>query len=182
MRPISKSLQPVPMPEADQGEELSIAYVSAIAAHAGINITVSRKDYGIDMSFKRLWKRKSDNHYTDMAGLSLPSQLKSARFPEWKIRADIIAYDLRAKNYNDIVTSTNGFLILMCLPAAIDQWLEQNEERLHLHKCCYYWTPELDDDETPNKSTKTIYIPRTQLFTTDALISLVDQVQPRIEP
>ncbi len=40
MRPISKSLQPVPMPEADRGEELSIAYVSAIAAHYRNSLSV----------------------------------------------------------------------------------------------------------------------------------------------
>lgn len=182
MRHISASLQPVPMPDSDRAEELSVAYACAIAAHAGINTTISRKDFGIDISFRRVWKRRSDNHYTDMPGLSIPSQLKSARAPEWKFRAGKIVYDLRAKNYNDLVTSTNGFLILMCLPSSIDEWLLQGEECLHLYKCCYYWIPGLEDIETPNKHTKTIYIPREQLFTVGALTTLVDQVQLGITP
>src|SRR6266849_6790608 len=179
MRLISKSLQPVPMPEADRGEELSIAYVSAIAAHAGVSIAeILRRDYGIDMTFRRLWKRTSDNHYSDRSGISVPSQLKSARVPEWEMRGERIVYALKAKNYNDLVTSTNGFLILMCLPSAIDQWLKQDEECLRLHKCYYYWRTELEDEETTNTKTKTIYIPRDQLFTPAALISLVDEAQP----
>jgi hypothetical protein len=183
-RPVSDSSYPVPTPDSDRSEELSVAYVSAIAAHAGIKAeNVSRKDYGTDMTFKRLRKRKSDNHYTDINGIDVHCQIKSARSPEWKIsKGGIISYRLRAKNYNDLVTSTYGFLILMCLPSSIDQWLQQDEECLRLYKCCYYWMPGPDDEETKNDTTKTIYIPNQQLFSAKVLVSIVDQVQPRIDP
>lgn len=40
-----------------------------------------------------------------------------------------------------------------------------------------YWIPGPDDEETPNKRTKTIHIPLNQLFTVDALTDIVDQAQ-----
>lgn len=179
-RPISDSSYPVPVPESARSEELSIAYVSAIAAHAGIKVEfVTRKDYGTDVTFKRLRKRKIDGHYSDVGGISIPCQVKSACHPEWQVNYDkgIVTYDLRAKNYNDLVGSTYGFLVLMCLPSSIDQWLKQDDECLRLYRCSYYWIPGPDDEETPNKRTKTIHIPLNQLFTVDALTDIVDQAQ-----
>lgn len=120
-RPISDSSHPVLTPDSDRSEELSVAYVSAIAAHAGIKVeSVTRKDYGVDMKFQQLRKRTSDNHYSDMNSINIPCQIKFARHPEWKIirvkGEEVISYNLRGKNYNDLVTSTSGFLVLMCLP------------------------------------------------------------------
>lgn len=181
----SNSSYPVPTPETERSEELSIAYVSAVAAHAGIKVeSVSHKDHGTDMTFKRLRKRTIDNRYSDMDGIMVPCQIKSARFPEWREskKDDTISYDLRAKNYNDLVNSTFGFLVLMCLPATIDLWVLQDQECLRLYKCCYYWIPGLDDEETDHTRTKTIHIPREQLFTAETLASIVDDAQPRIEP
>lgn len=179
---VSSSSYPVPLPDSHRGEELSIAYVSAVAAHAGIKVDqVARKDYGTDMTFKRLRKRMSDNHYSDVEGINIPCQVKSACSPEWKINKDgRVSYRLKAKNYNDLVTSTHGFLILMCLPSSIDQALEQDEGCLRLYKCCYYWIPGPEDEETKNETTKTISIPPGQLFTAEVLVSIVDQAQPRI--
>lgn len=186
-RPVSDSSYPVLTPEADRSEELSISYVSAVAAHAGIKAEgVARKDHGTDMTFKRLRKRKSDNHFSDLNGLFVPCQVKSARHPEWKIikvkGENVISYDLRSKNYNDLVTSTSGFLILMCLPSSSDEWLKQDEECLRLYKCCYYWVPGPDDAETFNRNTKVIHIPLDHIFTAEFLVSIVDEAQPRIEP
>lgn len=186
-RPVSDSSYPVPTPETDRSEELSVAYVSAIAAHAGIKFeSVARKDYGTDITFKRLRQRTSDNHYTDVSGVPIPCQIKSARYPEWKIIRDngenVISYDLRVKNYNDLVTSTLGFLVLMCLPSSTDEWVKQDRECLRLYKCCYYWFPGPDDAETFNKNTKAVHIPLDQLFTPEILVNIVDAAQPRVGP
>jgi hypothetical protein len=173
------------MPESDRSEELSIAYVSAIAAHAGIKVEhVSRKDYGTDMHFKRLRKRAIDQGYSDVGGIIVPCQLKSARAPEWRESqaGESIIYHLRAKNYNDLVTSTFGFLILLCLPAPVEHWVQQDQECLRLYKCCYYWQPGPEDAETPNRYTKAIHIPREQILTADRLAGIVDEAQPRIGP
>lgn len=180
--PVSDSLFLVPTPDTDRSEELSVAYVTTIAAQAGIRAEFgSRKDYGTDVTFKRLRRRKSDNHYTEVAGVNVPCQIKSVRFPEWKIikykGQDVVSYNLKAKNYNDLVTSSEGFLILMCLPANINDWVKQDVECLRLYKCSYYWEPGPNDIETSNKKTQVIHIPLDQLFTADVLIQIVDREQ-----
>jgi len=68
----------------------------------------------------------------------------------------------------------------MCLPLTSDEWLSQDEERLCLHKCCYYWQPS-DRSETLNSEKKRIYIPRDQIFTVDALTILMDDTNPRTQ-
>lgn len=109
-------------------------------------------------------------------------QIKSARYPEWKIikhhGKDVISYNLKAKNYNDLITSTYGFLVVVCLPSDSDEWVKQDGECLRLYKCSYYWFPEPDEAETRNRKTQVIHIPLDQVFTADALVSIVDGAQP----
>lgn len=181
--PVSNYSYPVSTPKSNRAEELSIAYVSAIAARAGIKIEkVVQTDFGTDMQFKRLRKRTIDGKYTDFGTMTIPCQVKSARAPEWKenVEKNIITYNLRAKNYNDLVDSTSGFLVLLCLPASVNRWITQDYESLRLYKCCYYWIPGSDDELTENDSTKVIHIPRTQLFTAKVLVDQVDNAQVRI--
>jgi hypothetical protein len=110
---------------------------------AGVNIYESRTDLGIDMAFSKVGRRKAgrrkEDRYTDTSSLMLTSQLKSSTL--WEVKEDTIAYDLKVKNYNDLVESDVCVLILMCLPPTPDEWLHQDEECLQLCKCCYYWRP-----------------------------------------
>lgn len=175
---VPNSSVPVPTLETNRMQELSFAYVSIIAAHAGIKIEiVGRNDDGTDVRFLRLRKRAIDDHISDMDSIPVPCQIKSALRSQWNPNEedDTISYKLRAKNYNDIVGSTLGFLVLMCLPESLDAAVAQDPECLHLYKCCYYWFPGPDDTkETDNSSTKTIHISRQQLFTAKELANIVD--------
>jgi len=124
------------LPDPDRGEALSIAYVSAIAAIAGINFDRLQKDLGIDGMFTKVSRIK--NHITNMPGTPIFCQIKSALSSTCKTEGNNISYNLNAKNYNDLVHSDLGVLILMCLPPSTDDALKQDEECLCLHKCCYY--------------------------------------------
>lgn len=164
------------MPETSRSQAFSIAYIRAIAAKAGVNIYKSEEDFGVDMSFCKIIHRK--DRYTDTSSMPVPFQIKSSKV--WELRGDTIVYDLEVKNYNDLVNSCFCVLILMCLPPTSDEWLRQDEECLRLHKCCYYWRPS-DRVETLNSEKKRIYIPRSQIFTVDALTMLMDEAQARLQ-
>ena len=170
------------MPETLKMQNLSRAYVYAIAAKAGVNIYKSRTDLGIDMTFSKVGRRKGgqrkEGRYTDTSSLMLTSQLKSSTL--WEAQDDTIVYDLKVDNYNDLVESDVCVLILMCFPLTPNEWLYQNEEYLQLRKCCYYWHP-LDDIETTNVSTKRIFISKSQVFTVESLTKLVDEVQLKVQ-
>jgi hypothetical protein len=54
------------MPETLRMQNLSRAYVYAIAAKAGINIYESRTDLGIDMTFSKVGRRKERQRKEDI--------------------------------------------------------------------------------------------------------------------
>ncbi len=163
------------MPESFKAQALSGAYIRAIAANAGANIYKSEEDFGVDMSFCKIVHRHG--RYTDAFSVAVPFQIKASKV--WELRGDTVIYDLEVKNYNDLVNSRIGVLVLMCLPPTSDEWLRQDEECLCLHKCCYYWRPS-DRAETLNAEKKRIYIPRSQIFTVDVLTMLMDEAQTRV--
>jgi hypothetical protein len=166
------------MPESFKAEALSMAYIRAIAAKAGVNIYRPEYDFGVDMSFGKVVQRDG-RRCADTSSMPVPFQIKASKV--WELRGDTIIYDLEVKNYNDLVNSTILVLILMCLPSTSDEWLRQDEECLSLHKCCYYWRPSSGQAETLNSEKKRIYIPRSQIFTVDALTMLMDEVQARVQ-
>jgi len=174
------------MPKEHRSEDFSMAYIQAIAASAGANLWPPvRHDYGIDLVFTKInsyqtLSSKRGTRYTDTGSIFLPCQVKSSK--NWEPRIDKIAYDLDAQAFDDLVLSDNCFLILMCLPQTIPEWLHQNEQRLQLHHCCYYWEPSEKDVMTPNHNTKTILIPRGQIFTPEVLIELLNARQRGMHP
>lgn len=165
------------MPEETKKEFLSKAYVRAVAAHAGVNIEFSEADFGVDISFTRIKSRPGRRF--DTSGLALKCQLKSSMICHMK--DDHVVYDLDAKNYNDLVNSAFGILIVLWLPSNIDNWIMQDENSLSISKCAYY----LDlfgRKETSNKEKQRVFIPKSQIFTVEALLRLIDQVQKRVQP
>jgi hypothetical protein len=177
MEMIPTSVASSHMPITTRAQALNKAYVQAIAAKAGVVIYEPKDDFGTDLAFAKVTRRQSGRR-TDTKSIIVPFQLKASK--DWAFRGDTVIYDLEAKNYNDMVDeSSMEVLILMCLPATFDEWLYQDEECLRLHKCCYYWQPS-DHIETPNENTIRIVIPRSQIFTSEALTRLLDQAQARV--
>ena len=165
------------MPENRREEFLSEAYIRAIAARAGVNIQEFKADFGVDIGFTRI--NHHSRGFTDMSCLPLYCQLKASTTCE--TRGDQIVYKLDAKNYNDLVSSSSSVLIVFCLPPDINDWIAQDEHCLSISKCAYYLQL-TDREETPNKATKTITIPKAQIFTEKALLQLIDEVQKRVQP
>ncbi|WP_052887421.1 DUF4365 domain-containing protein [Thermogemmatispora carboxidivorans] len=174
--PISPS-SPTPsmMPEAHRAEELSLAYVLALAAKAGVNYSLLKRDYGIDISFRR--PRIIDGEIDDSGSMMVDAQLKASR--NYRLKGDYIVYDLPAKNYRKLVNSIFSVLLLLCLPPSIDHWLHQSEECLSIYKCCYYWRPQ-GHVEIDQVRSKTIYVPKANLFTEAVLLSLLDEAQAKV--
>ncbi len=166
------------MPNETRAEFISRAYVYAVAARAGVNVTKPEFDFGVDFIFTRIGKETYG--LRDMLYIPLTCQLKSSKDCEY--RGDEIYYVLEAKNYKDLVRSSSSILILLWLPAEIDKWIAQSENSLHLFKCAYFYKIKPEDrKEVPNKTRVTIHFPRSQVFTAEALLQLIDEIQPRLE-
>jgi hypothetical protein len=174
------------MPETQRSENFSCAYIRAIAAHVGLNVSQTENDFGIDISFTRiisyqpLSRKRGKRYIDDPHAIPLRFQVKSTK--NWIFVGDIVRCKLEAKAYDDAIYAKGALpLLMMCLPPTFDDWLCQDEVCLQLRHCCYYWKPSANDTMTPNDSTKTIFIPKGQQFTPEALTELFTARQRGIQ-
>lgn len=170
------------MPETQRSEDLSKAYVRAVAAQAGFISTKPENDFGIDLVFNRiitiesLSKERGTEWVEDLDTVPLRAQIKSTK--HWEIKNGYVHCRLTARAYDMAVRGRGKIVVLMmCYPREFEQRLRQNGKRLHLRHCCYYWKPRTNATMTPNDTTKTISIPATQVFTPTALQELFEAVQ-----
>lgn len=170
------------MPETQRSENLSIAYVRAVAAQAGFIATKQESDFGIDLIFSRiitvesLSEKRGTECVEDLDTIPLRAQLKSTEI--WEMKNGYVHCPLKARAYDMAVRGRGKMIVLMmCYPPEFDRRLCQNGKRLHLRHCCYYWKPGVDATMTPNDSTKTISIHATQIFTPTALQELFGAIQ-----
>ena len=157
-------------------ESLSRAYVRALAAKAGLNLSVREYDYGVDGNFDEITIR--DKRRVE-SGFSLSFQLKAST--QWQRDDNTVIYDLEAKTYNDLVLRRNFrmavpcILILFTLPPDSSQWLIYNEEEMRLRGSCYW--DYLSGAPTENRQSVRIRIPRQQRLTSESLLDLIEKVK-----
>ena len=114
-------------------EDLSRAYVQAVAAKAGVNLRINDRlhDYTIDGTFHQVSYTNGRRHES---GFSLDFQLKATKnliFAEASVK-----YDVEAETYNYMVKRTNTpgtialILIILSLPENENNWLSLTNEEL----------------------------------------------------
>lgn len=159
-------------------ESLSRAYIHAVSGCAGINCSIDRAfDYGIDGTFRPVALRGTRRIET---GFPLDFQLKCTI--NWEIEDQTIAYSIKSKTYNDLVTrdpdGVGVVLVLLCIPNEPAGWAEFTEEALILRRCCYFHVLTGDPVENEN-STKLIYIPRSNVLNATSLQGLLETERER---
>ncbi|MBT9588267.1 DUF4365 domain-containing protein [bacterium] len=163
--------------ENHQKEALSIAYVEAISARAGVNIAfAARHDYGIDGSFRPVVIVGNQRCET---GHHLNFQLKATT--RWTVEGDHVLYPMEVRTYNHLVRIASELgacptvLLLLCLPDGPDNWLSHSSDQLILRRCCYYLR--LQGSESSNTDNVTVRIPTHQHLSPESLLSLVEQMR-----
>ena len=157
-------------------EDLSSAYILAVAAKAGFNCgPFSGHDYGVDtiISFVDI----IDNHMLTSHPLYI--QVKATyNFTEDDVDNCII-YDLDVKTYNMLIREDRGFpiiLILYCMPRDDNEWLLVNEQNTTL-KNCGYWASFRGETRSQNTSRCRIKIPKDQIFNELAIKSIMERIK-----
>jgi hypothetical protein len=170
----------VPITIQHTQELLSLAYAYAVAAKAGLGVSHSIFDYGIDITFSEV-RTLADGKRVP-TGWDVHFQLKSTT--DCSFRSSCVVYDLDIRNYN-ILTSWEGvspcYLLLMRLPPEKEKWLAIKEDVLELRDCCY-WHLVPRGAIIENKSSKRIEIRREQTFTPEALDLLMARHRSRMTP
>ena len=166
------------LPENYIKEGISRAYVKAICNRAGYNIAVDESDFGIDLTVREVEERESGRIWTN--GICLDIQIKSST--DCRESENELIYPLRNKNYNDLITittksATKKILVVFQLPTNNLNWINQDIDSLIIKKCAF-WTylggRNLVED---NNSTTTIRIPKTNIFSVESLIRIMDCIK-----
>lgn len=158
-------------------EDLSRAYIQAVAAKAGVNLDIGRShDYTVDGTFHHISYIRGQR---EESGLAIDFQLKASK--NCIFGAGDIKYDFDADTYNYLgrrATTKHAapiILLLLALHPDDTKWMEISEDELILRKCCY-WI-KLSSSVTSNEATKRITIPRSQQFDHLALRQMFDRIQ-----
>lgn len=156
-------------------EKLSLNHVQAIAWQAGVGISDFQADYGVDGTFRPVSIRGS-RRMTE--GIALDFQLKAS--VNCIVEPQNIVYDLEVKTYNDLIDRRNNgatipcILLLKLLPPDPNNWLTISEDSLNLNGGCYW--AYLSGTMSTNTKTVRIRIPREQLFSTESLHWMLNQI------
>jgi hypothetical protein len=161
------------LPTNQQKEDLSRAYVRAIAGRAGVLCAEPRQDYGLDLFLRGV---VSGEHRHLDSGFQIDLQLKSTTRAE--VRETQVAYDLEIRAYEMLrrATPIPSLLVLLVLPEDEIAWLTQTEEQLSLRTCAY-WLSLRDAPSTTNEATIRVLLPRLNVFSVKAVQLLMDRLR-----
>jgi Domain of unknown function (DUF4365) len=91
---------------------------------------------------------------------------------------DVLKFFLDKGNYDDLRLEdvlVPRILIVVTVPADLEDWLEHSEEQLVIRKCGY-WVSLRGLPPTPNSSGLTVSLPRTNMFTPETLTTIMQKI------
>jgi hypothetical protein len=164
------------MTENEQKQQLSVAYVHAVAARAGYAcqvINVDDDSIDVQLAARGIVHRKAV-----VRSPKIDIQLKATAQPS--LRPDRIGFPLPIKNYNGLRAEVlvPRLLVVLLLPEDDELWLEQSEDQM-ISRHCAYWTTLLGQPESKNRASVTVQLPRGQLFTVATLRTIMERISRR---
>lgn len=148
-------------------EQFANAFLVTVAAVAGF--TAARPDVDNDSVDWTLASRLPRRPKIDV-------QMKSRRVEDVD-RDYLIRYDLKRKNYDDLIMMdllTPRLLVLVLVPPNIGGWLDLTAERLILRRCAY-WVSLSGQPPTDNETTVRVSVPRSNLLNVASLEGLMQR-------
>ncbi len=160
-----------------QMESFNAAYVSSMAAHAGLKTAKTDID--------------DDSVDLILAGSGFPGlirnpqlhlQLKCTASPT--IVGGVLKFPLKIKNYDDLRAEnviSPQYLVVMTVPSLCEDWIRHTTDSMTLHNCCY-WASLRGQPATTNTTSVTVDIPMSQRLTTAELLKLASLASDRKWP
>lgn len=152
--------------EYDVESALSIAYVHAIAGHAGYTCGPppgeDRDSVDLQVAAGGRMRPKIDIQLKACINFNM-------------LRSGAFSYQLKAKNYNDLrlATQTPRILVILSLPRNRDEWLRTSTDNLVIRKSAY-WVSLRDMPEVTTESVA-LRVPSTNVFDVPTLQRLMEQ-------
>src|SRR5579862_8941163 len=162
----------MPLSDNDIEAELSYAYLHAVAAHASFECVCTGRhsdNAGVDARVHAL-----GDFGGPRSDVTLEVQLKATSQAPNDL-GDKYSYSLKRKHYDKLRsgnTECQRLLIVLFLPKDAAEWLQHSETELALRRCAY-WISLRGAPESTNETSQTVYLPKMNLLSVDALKRLV---------
>lgn len=152
-------------------EQLSIAYVHAVAAYAGF--AVERTDVDMDSIDVTIKGKGRLDEASILYSPKIELQLKATS----SIEPDEteLSFPLPIKNYDDLRVERPAIprlLVVLVLPDDRTQWINHSAEDLIMKKCAY-WLNLKGAPSSDNVTNKTVKIPICNIFSPESLRELM---------
>lgn len=164
-------------PDNDIKSELSYAYLHAVASMIGASVKEANRlddNKGIDAT---ITYRGPFDEQAIHPEIDLKIQLKATSQALTDLGTHL-SFTLPKKNQYDDLRDTRlmtpRILVVMVLPEDKAEWLSESETELAIKKCAY-WVSLRNAEESASAS-KTVYLPKTQLFTPNAFQGICDKL------
>jgi len=169
----------MPVPTQHSQENLSQAYLQAVASGSGVICDWTDKDdYGIDGSLRLLGQKPGGGFFPNATPLEF--QLKASR--NCVEEDGVVSYDLDVDTYNFLqrYSGKGGSICLLVydMPEDETEWLDCSPSELVLRTRCYYWVPTPSGGASENTSTQRVSFPITNTVTPGSLAGLVEKHTP----
>ncbi|WP_152050802.1 DUF4365 domain-containing protein [Tautonia marina] len=164
--------------ENDIKSELSYAYLHAVASRAGCEVQKAERysdGAGVDATIRARERFAPDSVFTHF---SIDVQLKATSGEPNLDDRGCYPFPLRLDHYNklrDTDRQAQQFLVVLYLPPDPEQWLVHSAERMIAQRCAY-WVSLQAAPDSPNKSSQTVYLPSSNLFSVAGLRSVLTRV------
>ena len=146
-----------------QMEQFSLAYIRAVAAQSGYQVTRPEPDLdSIDGVLMASFGRRPRIEF----------QAKATSRDI--LRADSLHFPIPVKNYNELRADTRNprILIVVLMPQETHQWINQTPDELCLRRCAYWLSLE-GQPSVSNTANISVAIPTTNVFDRAQLCDLM---------
>lgn len=157
-------------------EDLSVAYLSAIAAQASVDLELLRHDEdSVDCILKKTIVLEDGRPFRS----ALHVQLKSTASRNlYSIGKSVITYQLKKKNYDDLrKLGTNEIILcLLVLPEEFEKpWVECTDDELLLHGRMY-WCSLRNQPDATQKDKVPVKLPKNHFLDPNTLDTMMFRV------
>lgn len=159
-------------------EELSYAYLHAVAAKVGYSCDRPNKDK--DSIDAKVFARWEDSEGIEFTSPEISFQLKAT--VKCEVKNGKFSFDLSMKNYRDLKKKHPfpRLLLVLVLPENSEEWLDVSSEYLISKKCCY-WCNMMPLPDINNDSKIRVAIHTSNLLTPEILRKLMEKSARREE-
>jgi hypothetical protein len=161
----------------DQKQQFSFAYARAVAATAQISVTEPEVD---DDSIDLIFLQRGGGGAVRSPRVEV--QVKCTEVAT--LHANHLAYPLKLKNYDElrpVNVLVPRILIVVLVPALLNDWLNHTEQELALRHCGY-WLSLRGQAPTANATNVTVHLPRANQFTVAGLQGIMQRIGAGLLP